>query len=172
VAASRFGRSCARLRFDRHRLRRPRTEPAAPAGQIGAGPAQHLLAQRIDQAGLFGQRHELGRRHQAAHRWRQRTSASSPTGLSARQLDDRLVDHEELVALQAPGAGRPPAPSHGGCGGASRGGRPCSGRGRGRLASYIAVSASRSTDSTLADDTSLVTMPMLALDCTRRPASV
>ena len=40
-----------------------------------------------------------------------------------------------------------------------------------RLASYIAVSASRSTDSTVALETSLVTMPIEAVDCTARPAS-
>ncbi|MFO1338651.1 MAG: hypothetical protein U1F53_10530 [Burkholderiaceae bacterium] len=39
------------------------------------------------------------------------------------------------------------------------------------MASYIAVSASRSTDSTVALETSLVTMPIEAVDCTARPAS-
>ena len=43
----------------------PRVAHAVPAPDLGAGGAQHPGADRHDQAGLLGQRDELGRRHQA-----------------------------------------------------------------------------------------------------------
>ena len=70
-----------------------------PGDHLPAGLAQRALAERLDHAGLLGDRDELGRRNQAARRIapaQQRLDAAGPAGL---HVDLRLVDEEKLAIL-------------------------------------------------------------------------
>jgi hypothetical protein len=66
---------------------------ACLAGRLADRP----LAHRHDQAGLFGQRDEVARRHQHAVA-RQRISASTPT-IGAAHVDLGLVVQHQFVAF-------------------------------------------------------------------------
>ena len=70
-----------------------------PAAGLAAGLAQDVAAERDDQAGLLGERHELGGRHEAADRVlpaHERLRGDDPAGV---ERDDRLVLDDHLLAL-------------------------------------------------------------------------
>ena len=74
-----------------------------PGGGLGAGGAQHPIAELVDQAGVF--RHGMNSAGEIMPRsgWRQRSSASQPVDLVAAKIDQRLVvDLEAAVDQRLP----------------------------------------------------------------------
>ena len=87
------------LRRDVHRqLERP-AEHLLPRRHLMARLAQHLIGERDDEAGLFGDGDELRRRHHAAIRALPAHQRLQPADARRRQLHDRLIEDRELVAL-------------------------------------------------------------------------
>ena len=81
---------------------RPAPGLVAPAGQLGRRLPQDPGADRHDQPGLLGQRDERRRRHEP-----ELGMVPPHEGLDAghgpgRELDDRLVEHPQLVTLDGP----------------------------------------------------------------------
>ena len=78
-------------------------QPIAPVPQVMQGRPEHVLAERNDQAGLLGDRDELGRRHQVAVRPPQPHQSLGPDDPASAERDDRLKPDrqaEDPVAVQ------------------------------------------------------------------------
>ena len=73
--------------------------PARPRGELLAGSLQHPMAQRQDQAGVFGQRDELHRRHHAPLGVQPARQHLGTRELALR-IDLRLVVKDKLPVLQ------------------------------------------------------------------------
>ena len=82
----------------------------APRAMLQAGGAQHPDAERLDQAALLGERHELVRRHQPELRMAPAQQGLEPDDRTAVQLDLRLVEEHELTLLERPA--QPPLEHH------------------------------------------------------------
>src|SRR5262245_12963555 len=71
-----------------------------PARRLDAGLAQHPFAERNDEPDLLGERNELGRRHGAAVRTVPAQQRLAACDLLALGIDQRLVEHLELIASE------------------------------------------------------------------------
>ncbi len=138
-------------------------------------PRAHLLAARrrarsevsgADQAGLLGDRHELGRADQAEPRVLPARERLDADDLAGRQLDLRLEEEDDLAVLRSPGAAPPASERRRGLKRSSRGSNitwppPLS------LAAYIAMSARWISVSTPVPCSGWQAMPMLRVDLER-----
>ena len=74
--------------------------PRLPRLRLRAGFAQHPFADRHDEAGLLGERDELGRRHQPMVRLLPAQQRLGADDAAAGEVDLRLVVQRELAALE------------------------------------------------------------------------
>ena len=139
--------------------------PAASGGLL-ARLGQHPPAERDDEPGVLGQRDERVGSQQPRSGWSQRTSASN-ADRGRSQLDDRLVEHPELVPLDGEGeVGLEPVPG--------RDWRSSSARTAGRVLApllgqvhgHVGVAQQLVGGGPPGDGA----MPMLALTCTSWPS--
>ena len=62
-----------------------------PGGRLGAGGPQHPLPDLLDQAGILGDRNEIGRRNHAAQRMPPAQQRFTAGDVVVAQIDQRLV---------------------------------------------------------------------------------
>ena len=76
---------------------------ALQARQVRAGALQHPLRHRHDLPGLFGERNEIGRHHEAARRVAPAHQRLDADEVPRTQIDDGLVVRLELAAIDGGG---------------------------------------------------------------------
>ena len=86
-------------RRDVHRDAERLAEHPLPRRRLAAGVAEHRIGERHDEAGLLGDRDEIGRPDHPAAGTRPAHERLEAADLRRGQLDDRLVDEREVVAL-------------------------------------------------------------------------